>query len=1607
MKKLLTLSAIMLIAVMSLFACGNNGSEAPSGDGTHVYAPGTETSVIYNGDTSYVKDVAGYVYNNTKAVVHVYTDSAESIEHEIVIGNTSRAITEKAYTALSKRIQREVALYVEDEAEAEWDTVGYAVYSDGKSVAIVWSDERIHKSPIWESHIIESLALDFFTENYLNCKTLVLEEGYVKTEIFSITDYLAERGVRVLNEKWNLLEEQIPEKYREDIISSLKSLYALYDNRMVSWYANLYDPGIGGWYWSNSGRDTVGYLPSIEETYEAVNFVSGSGMAELFDDKWEDALPQWLKDQIGNFIYNLQDEDGFFYHPQWPKEYIEANGLQSRITRDVGSAKTVLGKLGITPKYSGTKSASSLTGELGSSKVVAVSKVVPTAMLSQFESVEAFKKYLDGFDAELANITDNDSWAYKFYYYGNLFQSTTSYVNSNPEFRRMLIEFFDKHQNPETGLWAAEPCYNATNAIHKIGSVYNSIGAELKYVDKMVDATIEILLFDMETKPSGAGVDVYNAWSCFPYIYQNIRKCSANPEVGEAKCREIKDRVYSLAKAMIDNTALHIVGLKRDDGSFSYSRTGVNSTAQGCPISVPGVVEGNVNGNSIASLAVIQHIMKALELEEYEVPLFTEAERVQFVRILENLQPVIKDSEELGRDVTYDLEDVPIGDLPDGFESVLDAGRNPIEGSFVKVSEEGETGNRVIELSAKHRGTDANGRNNALKFPVERIKSHPNVALLEFDLKVLDETDKTKVIELGFRGKNGATNIYPMFNVKSDGTIELYDYDGDFIATIGKLNEYNSIKIEYYWNEGLYKVYVNGLYRGTGDSSYSNSHSETTAISFGTSSTINSHYYLDNIRAVSLNKEYTDGALELADEKVYSFDDLTLPEDITVISGEATVGGDAETGGYLSLNGAAVKIPSNIRSYSATSAIIEADLKSLASAASDKAYALTLYNSKDGILFNVNIGINESGKYYIYDEKSFDKVETNVSAIESTKVKLVYYWNIGDGKCQLALEVYIGDAEEPIALSLVPYTARYIDALLSYATITANTASTLDNIRVENSSAEFTAPAIPTVTPGEDSETIDFEDRNIGNDVPARITGDAEIGAELDGSNRYLMITDPDKATQKNVLIYPYGDREGATHLFFEFDIEYLNSTLKKLLDFHILGEDGESEHVAQLMGYSYSGPAPHIRMYCKTDGSKFSMIDSAPNVVDRTFYLKGERNVSSATKAKVQIAIDLESGDLTVTYRGQHSFVYSGIIDFSVKALKLITGEESASTLTIDNLSARFLDASAVKDPTPETFEGSYVTEEVSWDCTHSGALGLKSSATNLHFDSGISVTYPTGSYTNLHGAKVEVLEENGNKYLNMTAPKRANDRDRAHSLAMYAESCTFTPNAYVYEIDLKLDSVLEDGTSSHKNYLQVIFRNSKGAYVQYNMLGKTSGFVDLQGIPLANWDEWFTLRLEYHPEAEKIQVYVKNAEGGYDYRGDLDEAMASSSGKGASPAVLEGNVSSADINGANTSSAGFSFNLDNATLSATKLEYKADQTPVLPEENETPGEGGGEDPVDPPSGGDPDQPNTPGGGTVTPPAVEPDGVVKDENEPDYGGDLPGNGSGGIIDDDLDEWTD
>lgn len=637
MKKtglLFTLFFSVIALSLLLFSCTGEGAgtgeplappeyDIPEGA---IFGKGVETAIISNyelgtSSEAYLREIYNELIDKTEQFPFVGTDTEKEMEHELVFGDTSRYITLEAKRKLSDKISSEAAGVLGEDYD-ENDVVGYAVYASGGSVAVVWNDFHA-----------ESLAFDFFCESFLPEDYLVLEDGYFFASFFSLSAYLKEREERIFAEKWAALEAAIPEEYREDIMFELRRMYALYDDKSVEWIASLYDPETGGFYNSISARDTVGFLPDIENTLYAFTLVGSLGMAEMFGNDWTRAIPKDLLVKAAEWIISLQAEDGYFYHPQW------TNPSDLRLTRDIGSAKTVIRAAGLNPKYiSYNLSEGNLTGRLSGSTAVSVSKAVAVAdALWQFESVENYRQYLDGWESELIGISDSER-AWKFYLWGSTLQSTATYIRG--DMIKMTIDFFDKHQNPENGVWTEGLYLNSTNAIHKIGSVYNSLHAELKYADKMIDSTLRLLTEGLNTDTT---CEIYNVWSCFQYIYRNVRNhSSGSAEERAARCEAMKTLVYKSVVPAMKATYQHLIHYRYSDGSFSYYRGMSLHAMQGCPSAVYGTKEGDIGGFLLATHEMPYFILASLELEEYIVPIFTEEDRMTYINGIRDAQPVVK-----------------------------------------------------------------------------------------------------------------------------------------------------------------------------------------------------------------------------------------------------------------------------------------------------------------------------------------------------------------------------------------------------------------------------------------------------------------------------------------------------------------------------------------------------------------------------------------------------------------------------------------------------------------------------------------------------------------------------------------------------------------------------------------------------------------------------------------------------------------------------------------------------------------------------------------------------------------------------------------------------
>ena len=93
-------------------------------------------------------------------------------------------------------------------------------------------------------------------------------------------------------------------------------------------------------------------------------------------------------------------------------------------------------------------------------------------------------------------------------------------------------------------------------------------------------------------------------------------------------------KVMTIAPAAIAKSKEKIALFKKPDGSFSYCPGHAAIRSQGAPVTVPRVPEGDVNGNCIATIGLVNSIYSALGLESDIVKIFTPEDGKIFVNII-------------------------------------------------------------------------------------------------------------------------------------------------------------------------------------------------------------------------------------------------------------------------------------------------------------------------------------------------------------------------------------------------------------------------------------------------------------------------------------------------------------------------------------------------------------------------------------------------------------------------------------------------------------------------------------------------------------------------------------------------------------------------------------------------------------------------------------------------------------------------------------------------------------------------------------------------------------------------------------------------------------
>jgi len=418
---------------------------------------------------------------------------------------------------------------------------------------------------------------------------------------------------------WLAIEKEINSRGGDGaaIAEAYKNFYAFHDIRICSWLARLFDPDIGGFYYSNSGRDSE-YVewegkrcytkPDIESTYQAISFMKLTGIIKEYTD-----IPAWMIEKIKNFTCSLQDpEDGYIYHPQWGK-----NIHNARRGRDLswsrGLSEIYNFKL---PYPTALERLQANRNNTDESKKNELESVIPEHLRSK----EAFVKYMEAMDWD----AETGLGAYGA---GNTLCSQGEMIRA-AGLSDVMCDFLDSIQNKETGIWGKQLGYPAVNAFLKILTAYGSAKRAVPNAEKVAMASMDAI-----TLPDRNNTVCYqfNAWWSVGIIRGNIKQHGGSE--GEEIIKRIDAEMLRRAPECILTTIEKIKPFKCEDGSYSYFYDTTCPTSQAAIVAKM-IKEGDINATHINCYGVMTRSLEALQLHTIAPKIFENGGYEEFMSAL-------------------------------------------------------------------------------------------------------------------------------------------------------------------------------------------------------------------------------------------------------------------------------------------------------------------------------------------------------------------------------------------------------------------------------------------------------------------------------------------------------------------------------------------------------------------------------------------------------------------------------------------------------------------------------------------------------------------------------------------------------------------------------------------------------------------------------------------------------------------------------------------------------------------------------------------------------------------------------------------------------------
>ncbi len=718
-------------------------------------------------------------------------------EHELVIGETPREISATAYQ------------YLERNDKNGDEITRYCIYSNGSSIAIAFDADY--------GDFTLDASLDLFSEKYI-CEQLCLAKGIAENASFNLYDKLLEDDTKYYENAWNNLRTKLGEG-SDGIIKALQSYYGLYEGeKIVLWLANLYDNnicvcksidgklecektvfcGTGGFYYSNSARDNAGFLPDAESIAQALSIIGNCGISYgLPGGGYSAVLPDWMAKQICDYIYNMQESDGFFYHPQWGKDI-----TLSRRGRDLGWCDGILDTYGVGKKYTSASSSSfeyntesGMTERLGASAVKAVSKVINTASVAvapHLETPEAFAQYLEDLD-----IYNNS------YSAGNTLSAQGSQIKARgQEYGDILINKLNEVYNYYgNGTWHHTVNYYAINGVMKISGSYARWKTEIPDGERTCIAAFEAIGSNEAVKDV---VDIWNPWVAVNNVLDNIRSYAAN---GTEKAEQLRLGFYDEFIDAIIHTRDKLALFKKLDGSFSYQQDHSSSTSQGSNVAVPGSNEGDINATVIATNNFTYEIFQILGVSR--IPFCKTKDRLVFLNAVESLAPIVKQggASSIGDPIDFDWDD--LGEAP--YDVAVSENPDIV---VVEDKREGSDGNQLLNVTSKKGKSDYLTVNST----GATMGATCQVFTGDFCFEKFANSNQLFRIEMGQGGDN--INVYRLELCASKGKITFWDNSSrdqnpkirNNLGITVNTGEWFNLRLEYYTGTHdtvRLKIYIN------------------------------------------------------------------------------------------------------------------------------------------------------------------------------------------------------------------------------------------------------------------------------------------------------------------------------------------------------------------------------------------------------------------------------------------------------------------------------------------------------------------------------------------------------------------------------------------------------------------------------------------------------------------------------------------------------------------------------------------------------------------------------------------------------------------------------